>query len=56
MVAADAAGKIVSASVANSEEARQYRKLGARVFILGVDVTIKRNALAERIAEFRAGL
>lgn len=55
MKAAEAAGKIVTASVVNSEEARYYRELGARVFILGVDITIKRNALAERIAEFHEG-
>ena len=53
IIRASAAGKIVSISVASAEDARHYYNMGARVFMLGVDISIKRSALAERIRQFR---
>ena len=50
--AASKAGKIVAASASSPEDARRSESMGARIFILGVDITIKRTALAERIRQF----
>ncbi|MDE0301176.1 MAG: aldolase/citrate lyase family protein [Candidatus Poribacteria bacterium] len=50
--AASEAGKIVAASASSPEDARRSESMGARIFILGVDITIKRGALAERIRQF----
>lgn len=49
---ASKAGKIVAASASSPEDARRSESMGARIFILGVDITIKRSALAERIRQF----
>ena len=49
---ASKAGKIVAASASSPEDARRSESMGARIFILGVDITIKRGALAERIRQF----
>lgn len=50
--AASTAGKIVAAGASSAEEARRCENLGARIFMLGVDISIKRSALAERIRQF----
>ena len=50
---ASRARKTISVSVSSPDEASHYVDLGARVFFLGVDVTIKRRALAETIAPFK---
>ena len=50
---ASRAGKTVTVSVSSPVEASHYFDLGARVFFLGVDVTIKRRALTETIAPFK---
>ena len=52
ITAASKAGKIVAASASSPEDAGRCQNLGARIFILGVDITIKRGALAERIRQF----
>ena len=52
MTTASKAGKIVAASASSPEDARRSESMGARIFILGVDITIKRTALAERIRQF----
>ena len=52
ITAASKAGKIVAASASSPEDARRSESMGARIFILGVDITIKRSALAERIRQF----
>ena len=52
MTTASKAGKIVAASASSPEDARRSESMGARIFILGVDITIKRGALAERIRQF----
>ena len=49
---ASKAGKIVAASASSPGDARRCENMGARIFILGVDITIKRGALAERIRQF----
>lgn len=49
---ASKAGKIVAASASSPEDASRSESMGARIFILGVDITIKRSALAERIRQF----
>ena len=53
ITAASKAGKIVVSTVSSPEEAQHHHSLGARVFVLGVDITLKRNAMAERIDHFR---
>ena len=52
ITAASKAGKVVAASASSPEDARRSENLGARIFMLGVDITIKRSALAERIRQF----
>ena len=54
ITAASKAGKIVAANASSPEDARRSENLGARIFMLGVDITIKRSALAERIRQFHA--
>ena len=53
--AAGAAGKIGVATVATPADAQRCRELGARVLVVGVDVGIKRAALAARITEIGEG-
>ena len=53
--AAGAAGKIGVATVATAADAQRCRELGARVLVVGVDVGIKRAAMAARITEIREG-
>ena len=52
--AAPKAGKIVAVTASSPEDARRCESMGARIFILGVDITIKRTALDERIRQFHA--
>ena len=52
--AASTAGKIVASGVSSVEDARRFQNLGVRIFMLGVDISIKRAALAERIRQFNA--
>jgi 2-keto-3-deoxy-L-rhamnonate aldolase RhmA len=46
------ADKMVILNISSPEQARRYQDLGARIFLLGVDITIKRAALAEKIDRF----
>ena len=46
------ADKMVILNISSPEQARRYQDLGARIFLLGVDITIKRAALAETIDRF----
>ena len=52
--AASIAGKIVASGVSCPEDARRFQNLGVGIFMLGVDISIKRAALAERICQFHA--
>ena len=47
------AGKTMVMTPSSPDEARRYRELGARIFQLGVDVTLKRRALIDSIGPFR---
>ena len=47
------AGKTMVMTPSSPAEARRYRELGARIFQLGVDVTLKRRALIDAIGPFR---
>ena len=47
------AGKTMVMTPSSPEEARRYHALGARVFQLGPDVTLKRRALFDAISPFR---
>ena len=46
------AGKIVTTVVSGPAEAAHYVSLGARMLLLGVDISLKRSALADRIGAF----
>ncbi|MBT5873559.1 MAG: hypothetical protein HOH43_09085 [Candidatus Latescibacteria bacterium] len=46
------AGKTVTTVVSTPEEADHYAGLGARMFLVGVDISMKRQALADRIGQF----
>ena len=50
--AASTAGKIVASGASGPDDARYFQDLGARIFMLGVDISIKRTALEERIRQF----
>ena len=54
--ASSQAGKIVAMNVATADQARHYRALGARVFLVGTDITLKRRALAGALAPLRDAL
>ena len=47
------AGKTMVMTPSSPDEARHYHELGARVFQLGPDVTLKRRALFDAIGPFR---
>ena len=47
------AGKTMVMTPSSPDEARHYRNLGARIFQLGVDVTLKRRALFDAIGPYR---
>ena len=47
------AGKTMVMTPSSPEQARHYHDLGARIFQLGVDVTLKRRALFDAIGPFR---
>ena len=46
-------GKLPVMGVSSPEHARQFVDLGVRVFFLGVDITLKRQTLADRIGSFQ---
>ena len=48
------AGKIATMSVSTPEAALRYRKMGVRIFFLGVDVSMKRKMLTETLRPFEA--
>ena len=50
------AGKIASMSVSSAEAALRYHSLGARIFFLGVDVSMKRKMLTDSLTPVRAAL
>ena len=51
------AGKITAmGATASPEQTKRYRELGARIFFIGVDIALKREALAETKARFQEGL
>ncbi len=47
------AGKTATMSVSSPEAAMRYRKMGVRIFFLGVDVAMKREMLAGAIRPFK---
>ena len=47
------AGKTMVMTPSSPDDARRYRDLGARIFQLGVDVTLKRRALFDAISPFK---
>ena len=47
-----AAGKIVAMGVSGPRQARHFRALGARIFFLGTDVGIRREALVKKLTPF----
>lgn len=51
--AASKAGKMITVSVSSPDELNYYFKLGARIFFLGVDVTIKRKAITETLMRYK---
>ncbi len=50
------AGKITTAGAFSIDQARYYQALGVRVFFVGVDLVIKRQALTETLAQFQNAL
>lgn len=50
---ASTAGKLTAMPVASTDEASRYRSLGVRLFFVGVDVALKRNALRGTLARYR---
>ena len=54
--AAAAAGKITTAGAFSIEEAGYYRDLGVRVFFVGVDLVLKRQALTQTLSRFQDAL
>ena len=50
---ASKAGKITAAMASTPEQAGRFRELGVRVFIVGVDVNLKRQAFSEAIAHLQ---
>lgn len=53
LAAVAAADKIGVATVNARDDAQRYRELGARLLVLGVDISVKRAALAARINSVR---
>ena len=56
VTAAVAAGKIVSMSVSSPREANHFIDLGVRIFLLGVDVTLKRKVFSEALMKIRQAI
>jgi len=56
LTAAAKAGKITTAGAFSIEQANHYHSLGVRVFFVGVDLVIKREALTETLAQFQNAL
>ena len=54
--AAAAAGKIPSAGAFSIEQASHYHALGVRVFFVGVDLVIRRQALTNTLTQFQNAL
>ncbi len=48
-----AAGKTVALGVSSPQQARHFQTLGARMFFVGTDVSIKRDALVKKLEPFR---
>ena len=53
---ASRAGKIVAAEAGDTDRAGDLAELGVRIFFLGVDITLKRRALAQSVAGIEAAL
>ena len=53
LTAASEAGKITVMAVSSVEQARHYQTLGVRVLFVGVDIALKRKALAQAIGQFK---
>ena len=54
--AVSGAGKTACAQVTNAEEVRRYAGLGVRVFFVGVDISMKRGMLVDRLEPIRAAV
>ena len=46
-------GKILAAGGGNPQQAQQYRRLGVRLFFVGVDVNLKRRMLSDSLSAFK---
>ena len=57
LASASRAGKMTAMGATTSpEQTKRYRELGVRIFFVGVDIALKRKALAETKARFQEGL
>jgi 4-hydroxy-2-oxoheptanedioate aldolase len=54
--AVSGAGKTACAQVTNAQEVRRYADLGVRVFFVGVDISMKRGMLVDRLEPIRAAV